>query len=123
MTGLRLAGFNAEATGDAADARSLAGQMPRPDVVLLDASLWNADARQLVEDIRTLSPQCRFLILAVAGQEVAPPQWDGVTVIRKPFDLHAVVRLVQGALGIQGPREFVTGGIADAPALRAASSR
>lgn len=97
-TGLRLVGFNADSAADAAEARTLARQAPRPDVVLLDARLWDTDPRQLLDEIRQMSPQCRFMILAVAGQEVALPPWDGVTVIRKPFDLHDVVRLVQAAL-------------------------
>ena len=97
-TGLRLAGFDACAAAGADEARALARQPPRPDVVLLDAGLWDADPRQLLDEIREMSPQCRFLILAVAGQEVALPPWDGVTVIRKPFDLHEVVRLVRAAL-------------------------
>ncbi len=45
-----------------------------------------------------MSPQCRFLILAVAGQEFASAPWDSVAVIRKPFDLHEVVRLVEATL-------------------------
>ena len=97
-TGLRLAGFDAESTGEAAEARTLAQQTPRPDVVLLDARLWNADPRQLLDEIREMSPRCRFLMLAVAGQEFAGTPWDGVAVIRKPFDLHEVVRLVEASL-------------------------
>ena len=97
-TGLRLRGFDAESAGDAAEARTLARQPPRPDVVLLDARLWDADPRQLLDEIREMSPHCRFLILAVAGQEVALAPWDGVAVIRKPFDLYDVVRLVEEAL-------------------------
>lgn len=96
--GLRLAGFDADSAADAAEARSLARRTPPPDVVLLDARLWDADPRQLLEEIRRMSPHCRFLILAVSGQEVALPRWDGVTVIRKPFDLHHVERLVRAAL-------------------------
>ena len=97
-TGLQLAGFDAQSTGDAAEARSLARQAPPPDVVLIDARLWDADPRQLLDEIRTMSPQCRFLILTVAGQEFATPPWDSVAVIRKPFDLHEVVRLVEATL-------------------------
>jgi len=97
-TGLRLAGFDAEPAANAAEARTLARQSPRPDVVLLDTRLWDTDPRQLLDEIRQISPQCRFMMLAVAGQEVGLPPWDGVAVIRKPFDLHDVVRLVQAAL-------------------------
>jgi DNA-binding NtrC family response regulator len=96
--GLQLAGFDAVAVADESETRRLAALFPLPAVVLLDVSLWKADARQLLEDIRRLSPNCRFLILAVAGQTVALPPWDGVEVIRKPFDLDEVVRLVASAV-------------------------
>ena len=76
---------------------ALARQLPRPDVVLLDANLWDANPWRLLDDLREVSPRCRFLILLVAGQEVALPPWDRVDVIRKPFDLPAVVRLVEAA--------------------------
>lgn len=95
--GLRLAGFDADSAADAAEARTLARQSP-PDVVLLDARLWDADPRQLVDEIREISPECRFLTLAVAEPEGALSPWEGVAVIRKPFDLHDVVRLVRAAL-------------------------
>lgn len=97
-TGLRLSGFDAASAADASEARLLARQRPRPDVVLLDARVWDADPRQLLDEIREMSPECRFLELAVAGQEAALPPWDAVSVIRKPFDLHDVVRRVKAAL-------------------------
>lgn len=92
-TALQLTGFDAHSAANASEARLLARQTP-PDIVLLDAGLWNTDPWQLVEEIRRLSPQCRFLILAVEGQAAARPPWDSCTVIRKPFDVHSVVRLM-----------------------------
>jgi two-component system response regulator PrrA len=96
--GLRLAGFDAVPAADASEARRLAAAQPRPAVVLLDVSLWEADPRQLLDEIRGVSPECQFLILAVAGQEVALPPSDHVRVLRKPYDLDEVVRLVEAAL-------------------------
>ena len=96
--GLQLAGFDAIAIGDASDARRVAAQLPGPRVDLLDVRLWGTDPRALLEDIRRVSPQCRFLILAVAGQDVTLPPWDGIQVIRKPFDLHDVIWLVEAAV-------------------------
>lgn len=103
-TGLRLSGFDADAAADATEARALARHGPRPDVVLLDARLWGADPQDLLDEIRSMAPQCRFLILAVAGQDVCLSSWDAVTVIRKPFDLDDVVRRV-GAVLTGTPRE------------------
>jgi DNA-binding response OmpR family regulator len=96
--GLRLAGFDAVSAADAFEARTLARQHPPPDVVLLDARLWDADPRQLLEEIRGISPLCRFLILAVAGREVTLPVGANVAVIGKPFDLHDVVHVVRAEL-------------------------
>jgi len=101
-TGLRLGGFDAESAADAAEACRLARRLPHPEVVLLDAGLWEANPWRLLGQLREISPECRFLILAVAGQEVALPPWDVVAVIRKPFDLHDVVRLVSEALTCAG---------------------
>ena len=103
-TGLRLAGFDASSAADATEARALARQGSRPDVVLLDARLWGADPQDLLDEIRSMAPQCRFLILTVAGQDVCLSSWDAVTVIRKPFDLDEVVRRV-GAVLTCTPRE------------------
>jgi two-component system, OmpR family, response regulator len=97
-TGLRLAGFDAVSAADAFEARTLARHHPSPDVVLLDAPLWDADPRQLLEEIREIAPLCRFLVLSVAGREATPPAWKNVAVIRKPFDLHHVAQLVRDEL-------------------------
>ena len=96
-TGLQLAGFDAIAVSDASEALAAARRLP-PDAVLLDVSLWKTDPRHLLEEIRELSPQCQFLILAVDGQAVTLPPWDDVGVIRKPFDLDAVVQRVAAAV-------------------------
>ena len=72
-TGLRAAGFEAVAVVDGNEARALARQLPRPDVVLLDANFWEANPWRLLDDLREAAPRCRFLILLVAGQEVALP--------------------------------------------------
>jgi DNA-binding NtrC family response regulator len=94
-TGLRLAGFDAVPAADVSETLAQAALPPRPAVVLLDVSLWNADPRQVLAEIRSIAPDCRFLILAVEGQAVALPPWDNVSVVRKPFDLDEVVRLVE----------------------------
>lgn len=71
---------------------------PRPLVVLLDSRLHGADPRALLHELRALSPSCRFLVLAVEGQDVSLPPWDEIRIIRKPFDLHDVVRRVRAAV-------------------------
>jgi DNA-binding NtrC family response regulator len=102
--GLRRAGFAADSAADPAEALQIAARQPSLEVVLLDAGLWGADPFVLLEEIRTLAPRCRFLILAVEGQALRLAPWDGVGVIRKPFDLPAVVRVVQDAVACAGHR-------------------
>jgi DNA-binding response OmpR family regulator len=96
VAGLRHAGFDAVSAGTAEDARALAHEAPPPLVALLDVGLWRVDPRELLATIRHNAPGCRVLLLAVEGQDV--PAMDDVEVIRKPFDLHAVVGRVRAAL-------------------------
>ena len=98
VAGLRHAGFDAVPAGTPDEARALARLAPAADVVLFDIGLWGADPRALLEEIRSATPHGRILILAVEGRELALPPWDQVEVIRKPFDLHAVVRRVEAGL-------------------------
>lgn len=96
VAGLRHAGFDAVPAGTPEDARTLAQETPAPVVVLLDVGLWGADPRELLASIRHSAGGCRVLLLAVEGQDV--PDMDDVEVIRKPFDLQAVVVRVRAAL-------------------------
>ena len=96
VAGLRHAGFDAVSAGTAENARALAREASPPLVVLLDVGLWGVDPRELLASIRHSAPGCRVLLLAVEGQDVCA--MDDVEVIRKPFDLHAVVVRVIAAL-------------------------
>lgn len=96
--GLQAVGFNAVAASDAVEAITLAHLSPAPDVVLLDLRLWDTDPVVLLRDLRAAAPGCRILCLVVAGQDPPCSRWDGCEVIRKPFDLHDVVRQVEAAV-------------------------
>lgn len=98
LAGLRHAGLEAVGTGSAEEAAAMAAQVPAPAVVLLDIVLWGADPDRLLDEIRSAAPHARILILAVEGRDLPDGPWHQVDVIRKPFDLHAVVRRVQAAL-------------------------
>lgn len=97
VAGLRAAGFAALAVTDAAEAIKLA-TTDQPDVVLFDIRLWNTDPARLLADLRQAAPTCRFLILAVTGQEIPCASFEGVDVVRKPYDLGEVVRTVQATV-------------------------
>jgi DNA-binding response OmpR family regulator len=97
VAGLRHAGFAAVGAGSPEEATRLAAQT-RPVLALFDVRLWGTDPVRLLQEIRTLAPNCRILILAVEGQDLAVPTWNGIDVIRKPFDLHAVVERAETVL-------------------------
>jgi len=100
-TALRAAGFLAVTASCGADALLLAQDRPAPDAVLIDLELYNTDCIELVEQIRAAAPGCRVLVLTTSGPEVAPraaSPWASVPLIRKPFDLTEVVRLVESAV-------------------------
>ena len=96
--GLRSAGFEAVSASSSADALDLAREYPRPDAVLLDPRLYDADPRVLLAELRRLAPHCQFLLLATAGQEMPALPHETVTIVEKPFDLADVVRLVDKTL-------------------------
>ena len=98
IAGLRHAGFDAVAAGTPDEARAFMRQLPAPDVVLLDIGLWGVDSDALLEEIRSAVPNARILMLAVEGRDVAPSSGKEVEVVRKPFDLYAVVGRVESAL-------------------------
>ena len=101
VAGLRHAGFDAV---PAATPEEAWGAGPSaPDVVLLDVRLWGRDTQRLLEEVRSLSPRCRILLLAVEGQDVTLSGWNDVDVIRKPFDLNGVVRRVEEVLACPPP--------------------
>jgi DNA-binding NtrC family response regulator len=96
VAGLRHAGFDAVPAASPEASRGC-GQRA-PDVVLVDVRFGGRDPQNLIEQIRSRAPGCRILVLAVEGQEVPLPGWSDVDVIRKPFDLAAVVWRVERAL-------------------------
>ena len=101
-TALRAAGFAAVTASCGADAVLLAEHRPAPDAVLIDLELYNTDCIVLVEQILAAAPGCRVLVLTTSGPEVKPraaASWASFPLIRKPFDLTEVVRLVEGAIG------------------------
>ena len=100
-TALRTARFDAVTASCGADALALAESRPAPDAVLIDLELYNTDCVVLVEQIRAAAPACRILILTTSGPDVAPRaalSWAGIPLIRKPFDLAAVVQLVESVV-------------------------
>jgi DNA-binding NtrC family response regulator len=95
--GLRIAGFDAITAANGAEALALARRPPHPAVVLLDVRLSHGDRAALLRDLHLAAPACRLLWLTTEGRDTGLPPADGLVVIRKPFDLTDVVRLVSDA--------------------------
>jgi DNA-binding response OmpR family regulator len=96
VTGLRHAGYDAVPASGLDEALAL--MAPPPDLVLLDLRLWGRQPDRVLEAIRSAAPGSRILLLVVEGQEVPVAGWRDVDVIRKPFDLNAVIRQAGEAL-------------------------
>lgn len=94
--GLAGAGFDTVAAATAAEARQLAAQWPRPDVVLLDLHL--TDWSVLFVDLRAIAPGARLLALGTRGS-VFDSLDASLEVIAKPFDLADVVERVRRVAG------------------------
>ena len=101
--GLRLAGFDALTASARAEALAFARLVPRPDVVLLDSRMYNTNAAALLEDLRQAAPGCQFMMLTTSGHEAPAADGGLFAVIRKPFDLAEVVRLVTAAVAQLNP--------------------
>ena len=93
-SGLRAAGFDAVTASSGVEALTLAREPRRPDVVLVDLQLYDANPHALIEEIRLMAPQCRFLVLTTAGRGIPIARRGNVTIVEKPFDLAEVVQLV-----------------------------
>jgi DNA-binding NtrC family response regulator len=104
-TGLRAARFDALTATCGADAIVLAQGRPAPDAVLIDLELYQTDCVVLVEHIRAAAPACRVLLMTTSGPETGPRAasfWAGIPLIRKPFDLADVVRLIEQEIASAG---------------------
>lgn len=103
---LAVAGFDAVAAADAAEACRLAAEWPPPKVALLDLRCPDTEGQELVRQIRSVYPDCRFLIMTTAqrGGTSDPTPAGGVEVIEKPFDLGRLVDAVAGLAAVAAGR-------------------
>ncbi len=95
--GLRHGGFDTIAASTGAQAVALAGTSPFPDAILVDLDLFDASPVALLADLKSAAPGCRFLLMSTGEGNMFSDAC--ARVIRKPFDLEDVVRLVHTMLG------------------------
>jgi two-component system KDP operon response regulator KdpE len=91
---LTAAGFDADSASTADEARRVAAAGTPPRVILLDV---HPDGRPqpLIDQIRAVSPDSRFLVMSTARQSTDTPRPFGdVQLVEKPFDLMKLVAAV-----------------------------
>ena len=97
-TSLAIGGFDAVAAATADDACALAAEWPPPKVVVLDVQR-ERDGADLMHRLRTIYPDCRFVIMTTAKPEPGGADQRGVRTIQKPFDLRELRRLIGQVIG------------------------
>ena len=96
-TALQTAGFDAVAAGDGAEARRLATEWPPPRVVVVDL-LGPRDTEDLLNFVRQIYPDCKFVLMTTARQHSVRHDGEGVQVLEKPFDLRTLLMLITRVL-------------------------
>jgi len=98
-TVLRDEGFDVTAAGSGAEAWT-AFQDDRPDVVLLDLVLGDADGLELLRRMRGLVTDCKVILISAHGSiesAVTAMKLGGYDFIRKPFEIEEIVAAVRNA--------------------------
>jgi len=96
---LRDEGFDVSAAGSGADAWATF-QEDRPDVVLLDLVLGDADGLELLRRMRGLVADCKVILISAHGSiesAVTAMKLGGYDFIRKPFEIEEIVAAVRNA--------------------------
>lgn len=91
---LIAAGFDADSASTADEACRLAAAGVPPRVVLLDVHP-DGQPQSLIDQIRAISPDSRFLVMSTARQTTDTlRRFGGVQIVEKPFDLMNLVAAV-----------------------------
>ena len=103
---LRLGGHECEVAHDGREALALFVEEPRPDVVVLDIGLPDADGRDICQALRAAGVHAPVLFLTALGQvheKIAGFAAGGDDYLPKPFDVKELVVRVE-ALGRRAAR-------------------
>src|SRR3569623_1049510 len=98
-TVLRDEGFDVTTAGSVADAWA-AFQDDRPDVVLLDLVLGDADGLELLRRMRGLVTDCKVILISAHGSiesAVTAMKLGGYDFIRKPIEIEEIVAALRNA--------------------------
>jgi DNA-binding NtrC family response regulator len=98
VTGLRLAGFEALAASDREEALAVARMLPHPDVAVIDSCLYDTNLISLLRELEVVAPECQVLLMTTSKCGLPYCFGRSAGIIRKPFDLPDVVRLVNATI-------------------------
>lgn len=90
-------GFRVAEAADGVEALELARSL-RPDVVLLDGVMPGMGGREVLREMRSDPALVSVPVLVLSGLDSPPSDWEGATVVGKPFDPDEVVDLIRQAL-------------------------
>src|SRR5579863_2883515 len=93
-------GFDVNAAASGAEAWSRF-QEARPDVVLLDLVLGDADGLDILRRMKQEAPDTKVILISAHGSiesAVAAMKLGGYDFIKKPFELEEIVAAVQNAI-------------------------
>lgn len=94
---LEAAGFDAVPASNGQEARRLATEWPPPRVAVIDL-LGAQDTRELLDFVRRIYADCRFVLMTTSRQQSVRYQRHRLQVIEKPFDLNTVVAVIRNLL-------------------------
>jgi DNA-binding NtrC family response regulator len=103
---LRRRGHQVTEAGNAAEAlRALTSGSERFDVVILDYRLPDRQDLTLLSDVRRLAPRATVCMMTAFGDESMRAEAFALgarAVVEKPFQVNAVVTLVESGLSVTG---------------------
>jgi CheY-like chemotaxis protein len=96
-------GYQVMTATDGAAGLALA-EMRTPDIVLLDWHLPRASGQEVLDELRADPVTERVPVVVLSGESVTPEPGEGVaeervTYLNKPFDLSALVSIVDRMIG------------------------
>jgi len=113
---LRRAGFDVREAGDARQARL--HLQAGVDLVLLDLQLPDGDGRVLFRELRANHPDCPAILMTASptrDDERDARALGALHYTGKPFDLHDMIDVVRGGLGLQATNSRHTPGRSTEP--------
>lgn len=95
---LREGGYNVLSAPDGDSALALLELLPKPCVVLLDHKMPGKSGAEVAADLQASPHADQLQIVIVSASALSPPE-QGIAYLRKPFDVEALLALVEALSG------------------------